>query len=131
MILINNLTTVPVDEKFVKKIVKIVLKGEKKEKGEISIAFVGSERIRELNRKYRGRNKTTDILSFGGDGSGELVICLKQVKKNSKIFKSTFNRELARVLTHGTLHLLGYEHEKSERDKDKMMAKEEYYLSFL
>lgn len=154
MIEINNLTTGFVDEVFLKKVARKVLEGEsaswRKKELELSIAFVGQERMRELNKKYRGKNRTTDVLSFTwtrdseargekrsqtsattGNGLGELVICAREVKKNAKRYNLSFEKELAKVLIHGILHLLGYEHEKGKTEKDKMMRKEEYYLSFL
>ena len=130
MIEINNLTTVSVDEEFLKKIAKEVLEWEKK-KEDLSIALVGQGRIRELNKKYRKKNRVTDVLVFPGDGLGEIVICLREVKKNAKRYGETFKKELARVLIHGILHLLGYDHEKSELDAEKMREKEEYYLTSL
>lgn len=142
MIEFNNLTTAVVNEEFLRKIVKIILVGENKNEKEIdlSVAFVGQGRMRELNKKYRGKNKTTDILAFGQGQQlpfipkselnlGEAVICLREVKKNAKRFGTTFEKELARILIHGILHLLGYEHEKSEIGAKKMREKENYYLS--
>ena len=129
MVGINNLTTVKLDEELVKKVAKEVLEGENKGESDLSIVFVGQARMRELNKKYRGKNRATDVLSFQGNGLGELVICLREVKKNAKRFNSAFEKELAKVLIHGILHLSGYEHEKSEKEKDKMSKKEGYYLS--
>ncbi|TSC75431.1 MAG: putative rRNA maturation factor [Parcubacteria group bacterium Gr01-1014_30] len=132
---INNLTTSEVDEVSLKKVAKNVIEGEsasrRKEDASLSIALVGQGRIRELNKKYRGKNRVTDVLSFPGNGLGELVICLREVKKNAKKYKSTFQRELAKVLIHGILHLLGYEHDKGETKADAMREKEEYYIENL
>ena len=128
MIEINNLTTNPVDEEFLKGLVKKVLEGENKEEAGLSIALVGQGRIRELNKKYRGKNRATDVLAFPGDGLGEIVICLREVKKNAKRYRSNPEKELARVLIHGILHLLGYDHEKSEQAAEKMREKEGYYF---
>ena len=147
MIEINNLTASPVDKKFLKKIAGSILKKEKKLNKDLSIALVGSERMRELNKKYRGKNLATDVLSFQYGDSGEVAICLPQVKKNAKKFKSTtelplaeakvktrtkfsspFKKELTRVLIHGILHLLGFNHEKNEKEADKMRKKEADYL---
>ena len=128
MIEINNLTTNPVDEEFLKGLVKKVLEGENKEEAGLSIALVGQGRIRELNKKYRGKNRATDVLAFPGDGLGEIVICLREVKKNAKRYRSNPEKELARVLIHGILHLLGYDHEQSEQAAEKMREKEGYYF---
>ena len=147
MIEINNLTASPVDKKFLEKIAESILKKEKKLNKDLSIALVGFERMRELNKKYRGKNLATDVLSFQYGDSGEVAICLPQVKKNAKKFKSTtelplaetkvktrtkfsspFKKELTRVLIHGILHLLGFNHEKNEKEADKMRKKEADYL---
>lgn len=163
MIEINNLTTVSVNEETLKRIVDRVLKGEKiKKEIELSIAFIGSGRMRKLNKKYRGKNKVTDVLAFpeseimfekfpafvegyGGSsetshkggkigakkkirGLGEIVICPREVKKNAKIFSTSFEKELANVLIHGLLHLLGYDHEKGEREAKEMQKKQNHYL---
>ena len=123
---VHNLTKSQIDEDFIKKIIRKVLKGEGKEEN-ISLVFIGSERMRELNERYRGKNRVTDVLTFGEDLK-EIVICLSEVKKNARRFKSSFNKELALVLVHGILHLLGYDHEKSEKKAEKMREKEKYYL---
>lgn len=145
MIEINNLTTNPVDEDFLKKIVSIVLKGERIAKEvELSIALIGPGRMRKINRRYRGKNRVTDVLAFPESkillekfkvgvakkvqGLGEIVICLGEVKKNAKRFNSSSEKELARVLIHGMLHLLGYEHEEAKEAK-KIKEKEDFYLS--
>ena len=138
MIEINNLTTSRVDEDFLKKTAKMVLEGEHPSKGRVpeevnlSIALVGQGRMRELNKKYLGKNRATDVLAFGdNDGLGEIVICLREVKKNTKRYETTFEKELSKVLIHGILHLLGYNHEKSEVQAKKMEEKENYYLEKL
>jgi probable rRNA maturation factor len=92
--------------------------------------LVGQGRISELNRRYRGKNRVTDILAFPNKeiGLGEIVICLREVKKNAKKYGLTFEKELSKVLIHGILHLLGYNHEESEKEAERMRKKEEYYL---
>ncbi|PIW92316.1 MAG: rRNA maturation RNase YbeY [Candidatus Nealsonbacteria bacterium CG_4_9_14_0_2_um_filter_37_38] len=142
MIEINNLTTNLVDEKFLKKVAGKVLEEEsaswRKKEAELSIALVGQGRIRELNKRYRGKNRATDVLVFPElkvvkaqkvQGLGEIIICFREVKKNAKKYKSSFEKELARVLIHGILHLLGYDHEKSKATALKMEEKQNYYLS--
>lgn len=128
MIEINNLSTNPVDKEFLEKVAKKVLIGENKEKLELSIVLVGQARIRKLNKKYRQNYRSTDVLSFAYDDSGEIVICLPEVNKNAKKFHSSLQKELAKVLIHGILHLLGYDHEKSEKAAKEMEEKQEHYL---
>jgi len=128
MIEINNLTTIQIDEEFLKRVARNVLEGENKREAELSIALVGQGRMRALNKKYLGKNRVTDVLAFPSQNLGEIVICLREVKKNAKKFNSTFEKELTTCLIHGILHLLGYDHEKGEHETEKMKKKEEDYL---
>jgi probable rRNA maturation factor len=145
MIEVNNLTAYSVDEEFLKKMAKKILEEEKKKRAQISIALVGPARIRKLNKKYRGENRVTDVLAFPNpefffkkmkqvlpsehQNLGEIVICLREVKKSAKRFQSKFEKELILCLIHGILHLLGYNHEKSQAKAKKMEERQNYYLS--
>jgi probable rRNA maturation factor len=124
---VNNLTAVRIKKDSLKKIAAKVLKAEKKRISELSIALVGQKLIKKLNRKYRRKNKATDVLSFSGE-LNEIVICPKEVKKNAERFNSIFEKELAQVLIHGVLHLLGYDHEATKKEARKMVKKQENYL---
>lgn len=135
MIGINNLTTGSIDEEFLKGVAEKVLKGENRKERNLSIVFVGAGRMRELNKKYRKKNRVTDVLSFERSDRfpftpeseiGEIVICLAVVKKNARKLNLDYDKELVRVLIHGILHLLGYNHQK---DAQKMIKKQEYYLA--
>lgn len=128
MIEINNLTTNPVDEEFLKNIASKVLQGEKAKERELSVALIGQGRMRKLNKRHRKKNRVTDVLAFSNH-PGEVVICLREVKKNAQRFSTTFEKEIARCLIHGILHLLGYEHENDEEAAKKMEKRQEYYLS--
>ena len=110
MIEVNNLTKFRISERFFKKIAEDVLKKEKTQL-DLSIALVGSKEIKALNRKYRKKDRPTDVLSFQYDNSGEIVICPEVVKANAKKYQSVFKKELTRVLIHGILHILGYNHQ--------------------
>jgi len=130
MIEINNLSRKyrRLDKGFLKKTAEKVLKGEKiKTKKEISIAIVDSLEIKKLNKQYRKKNKPTDVLSFGKIDSdiSEIVICPEEVEKNGDDFK----KEMAEVVIHGMLHLLGHDHEKKKSEAETMFKKQEEYLS--
>ena len=136
MINITNLTTNQEVKAFfekIKRIGEIILKEEKNE-GEVSVVLIGEGRMRKLNKKYRGKNRVTDVLSFGGiemekeKELGEIVICLREVSKNAKRLKSSMEKELATVFIHGLLHLLGYDHELSNQQSQEMINKQNYYL---
>ena len=134
MIEINNLTSYAIDKKFLRKISEKIFKKEhiksRLEKKDLSVALVGQKRIKELNKRYRKKDRPTDVLAFkDNENLGEIIICLAEVRKNAKKFSSSFKKELARVLIHGVLHLLGYDHEKGGKEEKKMRKKEEYYLN--
>lgn len=103
---------------------------------EISLVFVGDSRMRALNKKYRGMDKTTDVLSFyyGGekprDIFGEIIISVPQAKRQAKRQSYPLKRELLALFVHGILHLAGYEDE-TERGYRKMMDKQEEILKSL
>lgn len=109
-------------------IAKKVLFFEKK-KGAFSILLTDDRHIRQLNKKYRKIDRATDVLSFCFEEKGHLgdiAISTDTAKRNSKRYKAPLADEFKRLVIHGTLHLLGYDHvEKS--DRIKMRAKEDKY----
>jgi len=102
---------------------------------ELSILFVGDKRMKELNTAYRGIRKSTDVLSFeaqiplhkGMDNNilGDIVINVPRAELQAGEFGTGFYEEIYRLLIHGTLHLLGYDHEKSVYGARKMRKKEQ------
>ncbi len=114
---------------------------------ELSVAFVGSERMRRLNAGYRGINRATDVLSFalseitpsdyripsfpGPLPLGDIVICVPKASAQAREYGITFREELLRLLIHGLLHLAGYDHEKNLYQKRKMQEKEKQLIDAL
>ncbi|PLX25691.1 rRNA maturation RNase YbeY [Candidatus Parcubacteria bacterium] len=96
-----------------------ILKKDFKIKQQISIALVLPKEIKKLNKVYRRKDKVTDVLSFSLDSKdilGEIIICLSQAKKQAKEKKQSIKSELQLLTVHGTLHLLGYDHEKGDKE---------------
>lgn len=119
-----------------KKNVESVLMSLKKKNALLSIHFIGDKKMTALNKKYRGKNKTTDVLSFAqqegefcGDKNdlGDIFICIAQVKRQAKEYKISFEEELYRMTIHGILHVLGYDH-MEEKEAKKMFLKQEKLL---
>jgi probable rRNA maturation factor len=80
----------------------------------INVIFVDNSEIRRLNFEYRQKDQETDILSFNFNEQellGELYISLDYVKDNHKRYETNFETEVLRLIIHGTLHLLGFDHE--------------------
>ena len=83
-------------------------------KASVSVAFVGERRMRALNKHYRGRDRVTDVLSFGEGRhsrgyAGEGVICYQQIRRQAKRQKTSVRAELLFIFMHGLLHLSGYD----------------------
>lgn len=101
-------------------------------KKEISIALLSPLEIKKLNKIYRHKDKVTDVLSFGLDDKhllGEIVICVEQAKKQAQEKKQSLQSELKLLVVHGTLHLLGYDHEISAKEAERQEAEEKTLLS--
>ncbi len=106
---------------------------------ELTLAVVGDREMKKLNRKFRGKNKTTTVLSFPGRvknfiGSekdlGEIVISYDQCKVLARQHKTSIKKEFLFLLVHGVLHLLGYDHLK-DREAERMEKLEKKILSRL
>lgn len=97
-----------------------VLLASGKEIGEISIAFVDDSTMRGLNRKFRNKNKTTDVLTFPGENACEIVISIDQARRQAQSEKHSLATELRYLLVHGILHGLGYDHETDNGEMNEI-----------
>lgn len=99
---------------------------------ELSLALVDNATITKLNRDYRHKPKTTDVLSFPAEAEanggprllGDVVISIDKAREQAKAGGWTLAEEIDRLLIHGILHLLGYDHERSRKDAAIMRALE-------
>jgi len=101
---------------------------------ELSVLITGNDEIRVLNRDYRKIDKATDVLSFAMEDPevlGDVVISYEKMLSQAKEFKVTPDEELARLLVHGLLHLLGYDHVKGGAQAKEMREKEKEVLGRL
>lgn len=87
---------------------------------QISLSIVTPGEIRDLNNRFRGIDRVTDVLSFPLDMEtgilGDVVICKKVCAKQAKLYGNSFQRELMYLTCHSILHLMGYDH-MNKRDK--------------
>lgn len=125
MVDVFNATRVALDDEAVACLVTVVLEAEGVANAELAVEFVGERRIRELNREHRARDEVTDVLSFPLEEEGEspdvddsfprllgdILICSRQAIRQAQGDGLPPAFELAVLLVHGTLHLLGYDHE--------------------
>ncbi|MCH5193668.1 MAG: rRNA maturation RNase YbeY [Oscillospiraceae bacterium] len=131
---------------IVRKCCQAVLVTEKFDKpAEVSVSFVDNREIRNLNRLYRDKDKSTDVLSFplGENGVydvnnetgalllGDVVISIETAIKQARMYDHSLEREVGFLTVHSMLHLLGYDHETSRLEAAKMREKEELILEYL
>ncbi len=131
---------------LVRKCCQAVLVTENFDKpAEVSVSFVDNNEIRRLNRLYRDKDKPTDVLSFplGENGVydinnetgalllGDVVISIETAIKQAKMYNHPLEREVGFLTVHSMLHLLGYDHETSPLEAERMHEKEEMVLERL
>ena len=123
---------------LIEKSIAAVLKVENLDENvEVSVSFVGDEEIRNLNRDYRGVDKSTDVLSFPIDDEfiivsrilGDVIINTRRVMEQAEELGHSNERELSYLTVHSILHLLGYDHMEDEdkkemREREKLAMKE-------
>ena len=101
---------------------------------EITLAFLEADSMGKLNRDFRSKDKVTDILSFSGFQPGELgeiALCGQIIEKQAKAHRIKPKEELGYLLIHGVLHLLGYEHEKSDKEAKIMFELQDKIFEIL
>ena len=107
---------------------------------EVSVTFTDNEGIHKLNQQFRGVDRPTDVLSFplfdyAGESEeppvdelmgmlGDIVLSLEQAKKQAEEYGHSFEREVAFLTVHSTLHLLGYDHETGDEDEADMRRRQ-------
>jgi probable rRNA maturation factor len=106
-----------VSRERVKAAATAALRAERVTNGMLSITFVGKAAMSELNQRYLGHRGPTDVISFGlgGHGArgpvvGDIYICAEIARANAKRQGVSAQEELLRLVVHGTLHVLGYDH---------------------
>jgi probable rRNA maturation factor len=116
------------------KTLKKLLSALECEERPLSVLLTDDKEIAVLNRQYRKKNRPTDVLSFPAgdftspDGTaplGDLVISIETAARQAREFGVTFQEEMIRLLIHGLLHLLGYDHEKVPRKEAERMRRKE------
>lgn len=103
----------------------------------LSITFVGRARMSELNKRYLGHHGPTDVISFGFGRQkkrdpviGDIYICVEVAQANARRNGIRAGEELLRLVVHGTLHVLGYDHpESARRTESAMWRKQERILA--
>ncbi|MCF7943943.1 MAG: rRNA maturation RNase YbeY [Spirochaetia bacterium] len=127
-------------------LVEFILQKREISNAEVSLVFVNNNYIQELNRMYRGLNEPTDVLSFSQENFsnhhaesgrkdvgilGDIVISTAFIENNRKNFGVSFTEELYRMIIHGMLHLLGFEHKSYNLQEPMLEYQEELLKDFI
>ncbi|ESU30619.1 rRNA maturation factor [Bacillus sp. 17376] len=139
---INELTQEEINE--IEKLLNYTAEKENVQEGsELSVTFVSNERIQEINREYRDKDRPTDVISFAleemGEGEleivgddiprilGDIIISIPKAREQAEEYNHSFMRELGFLAVHGLLHLLGYDH-MNEQDEKQMFDRQKEIL---
>ena len=115
---------------FPRFVAQLIKKVDEFSQKDFSVAFISDSRMKELNALFRGKDSTTDVLSFphepdefdpDKDNLGDIVISVEQAQKQASENGLTLENEIKQLILHGLLHLCGYDH---ETDNGEMNARE-------
>jgi len=126
----------PLSAGRVEAVVRAVLRGERRQ-AFVSVTFVGRDRMRSLNRSFTGRRGVTDVIAFplpapGGRLAGDVYVCGWAARRAARRLRLPDREELVRVVVHGTLHVLGYDHPEGDaRTTSPMWRRQERYVARL
>ena len=130
-----------VDEGRLRRVIAKALESEGRSEGELTILITGDEQVQELNRRYRGVDAPTDVLSFGVVSDeegfvtppeasaylGDIVVSYPRALEQAREYGHSVEEEMDLLVVHGLLHLLGYDHE-TEEERRAMWARQENIL---
>ena len=127
----------PITAARARELVELTMKSEKIRDALVSIAFVGRSAISRYNKQYLGHSGATDVISFGMGRDhggapviGDIYICPEVARVNARRFGTPFREEVERLVVHGSLHVVGYEHaEDDSRANSPMWRKQERILA--
>ena len=135
----SHVRRVTFDQARLDRLARAILSSVGEASAELGIMFVGDQRMRSLNRQYRGKDRTTDVLAFAMREAprssagllGDVVIAVPTAARQAKQGQRSLDEELTVLLVHGILHLCGYDHERSEKEARRMHRRERMILRSL
>ena len=116
------------------RLAEIVLRGEKRRQ-DVNIVFIEDRKMKEINKRFRSKESTTDVLSFALEDDddpliGEIYISIPEARRNASEQGHSFTEEILRLAAHGLLHLCGIHHPTAQK-RQVMAAREDKYLARL
>jgi probable rRNA maturation factor len=126
----------PIPAETVQHAVRHVLEREDRQAA-LSVTFLGRDGMRRLNQRYKGQARPTDVLAFslpdpGGTLVGDIYVCHWVARREAEARKIPIDEEIIRLVVHGTLHVLGYDHpDGDDRTAGDMWRRQETYVRAL
>jgi probable rRNA maturation factor len=126
----------PLPDAVVRRAVAAVLEGERRDAA-VSVTFLGRDGMRRLNAEYKDHDRPTDVIAFalqapGGKLVGDVYVCPWVAARGAKARGVPLREELLRLVVHGTLHVLGWDHpEDASRTRSPMWRRQERYVERL
>ena len=131
-------TRIPISRARVATIVRAVLTSEKQRDAMLSIAFVSDRVIRALNKRHLRRDRVTDVIAFGFRRTGrnapligDVYIAPGVARASAKANGVSIREEIVRLIVHGVLHVIGYDHPENDRTKSAMWRRQERLVARL
>ena len=126
VVLLNKQRRRPVAERRLRRVLRGAAQALRV-RGSVALVLTGDRLVHDLNRRYRGKDKPTDVLSFEGPGGehglGDIVISVDTAARNARELGRTLPQELDILALHGFLHVLGYDHETDDGTMDRLEAR--------
>lgn len=132
----SQLRRVRIDQSRLTRLAQATLSLVGERTADLGVMLIGDRSMRRLNRQYRKKDRTTDVLAFSMREApaspstfiGDVVISVPTAAKQANQLGRSLDEELIVLLVHGILHLCGYDHERSERDARHMQQRERWVL---
>ncbi|HSB45377.1 MAG TPA: rRNA maturation RNase YbeY [Nitrospira sp.] len=140
----THVRAVQFHETRLRRLAQTVLRDVGESSAELGLSFVGERRMRRLNRRFRHKDRTTDVLAFATREArlphssrlqagllGDVVISIPTAMRQARDGQRSLDQEIVVLLVHGILHLCGYDHERSEAEARRMQRREQTVLTRL
>ncbi len=119
----------------VRRLAEQVLSAEGRKNVELSVLLVGRRAMKTLNERYTGRRGATDVLSFQMAGEefcgrvlGDVYVCVDQARSQARVSGEPVREAILRLVIHGLLHLLGFDHTRGSKEAKEMEGRQEFHL---
>lgn len=124
--IVDRQRCVKVDRRAVRRLVTAIITDHSNGDSDVAVVFVGDDAVRELNREYRGVDRPTDVLAFAAPKErwrerdhdeagpetvlGDVIVSVDRASAQARRFRRSLDHEILKLVAHGVLHLLGYDH---------------------